>query len=273
MEINGKKYTVGADPEIFVGRNGEFVSAHGLVKGDKRSPLPVYKGAVQVDGLALEFNIDPAESLEEFQSNIDTVQAQLKAMIGDLDFLTSASVTFDEAFVKHIPRENLELGCEPDFDGYVIAPNPRPNGDMLMRTAGGHVHIGGFFASNPMNNMQMGMSAHLAKLLDRTIGVYSVLWDKDDRRRSMYGKAGAFRPKTYGMEYRSLSNAWLFNKDIMAFVYRGVEEALQNMFGERPLDYDMPPPLARMIMDKSDRNHSFFKGNRKAEEILDLVGA
>lgn len=273
MEINGVKYTVGADPEVFVGRDGAFISAHGLVQGTKDKPFPVNKGAVQVDGLALEFNIDPAESFEEFQANIDIVQAQLRSMIGDLDFLQKSTVTFDQNFLKGIPYENLQLGCEPDFSAYDMMPNPRPNGDALMRTAGGHVHIGGFFTNEPHNPEQMGMSGYLSKLLDRTIGIYSILWDRDDQRRQMYGMAGSFRPKPYGMEYRSLSNSWLFNKGIMGFVYRGVEEALQVMFNGKELDYDLPPFLARNIINTSDRGHDFFRGNRRAEEVMDLMGA
>lgn len=64
MQINGKTYTIGADPEVFVGREGQFFSAHGLVPGNKRRPHKVDRGAVQVDGMALEFNIDPASSYE-----------------------------------------------------------------------------------------------------------------------------------------------------------------------------------------------------------------
>jgi hypothetical protein len=100
MEINGKTYTIGADPEVFVGKNNSFVSAHGLVQGTKEAPSPVYKGAVQVDGLALEYNIDPASTPEEFEDNILTVQSQLKSMIGDLDFLETPSVFFSKEFLK-----------------------------------------------------------------------------------------------------------------------------------------------------------------------------
>jgi len=55
------KILVGCDPELFVKKDGVLVSAHGLVQGSKEHPFRVSKGAVQVDGMALEFNIDPAE--------------------------------------------------------------------------------------------------------------------------------------------------------------------------------------------------------------------
>jgi Phage phiEco32-like COOH.NH2 ligase-type 2 len=271
MEINGKTYLVGADPEIFVGKNGQFVSAHGLVKGTKNKPTPVRNGAVQVDGMALEFNIDPAASLQEFETNLDVVQAQLKSMIGDLEFLQTASVTFDDEFVKNVPRANLRLGCEPDFNAYNFMPNPRPNADMNMRTAGGHLHVGGFETNTPHCEAHMGMSARLARYLDRTIGVYSLLWDKDDKRRSLYGAAGAYRPKKYGMEYRTMSNAWLFNPTLRKFVYRGIEEALQYCFGGVECDEEYSAAEIEHIINNSVRNHSFFRRNAKAEALMEMA--
>ena len=56
------KILVGCDPEVFVKQNGVFKSAFGLIKGDKKNPQKIRNGAVQVDGMALEFNIDPAAS-------------------------------------------------------------------------------------------------------------------------------------------------------------------------------------------------------------------
>ena len=62
IEIEAK---VGADPEIFLGdADGGLVSAYGLIKGDKEHPFPVTNGAVQVDGMAAEFNIDPDRDWE-----------------------------------------------------------------------------------------------------------------------------------------------------------------------------------------------------------------
>lgn len=120
------KFYIGSDPEVFVAHKGKFVSAHGLVQGDKWSPQRVDRGAVQVDGMALEFNTDPAEDKESFLSNLQSVQDQLKEMIGDYEFLEQASVTFDQEFIKNVPFENLVLGCMPDFDAYEKAPTVLP---------------------------------------------------------------------------------------------------------------------------------------------------
>lgn len=261
MLVNGRDFTVGADPEVFLGKGGAFVSAHDKLPGDKRNPHKVECGAVQVDGMAAEFNIDPAKDFEQFKNNLDTVQGVLKSMIGDLDFIDDVSVFFDEEFAKKIPDENMMLGCESDFNGWSMMDNNPPEETTMMRTAGGHVHVGGFFTNDVFSDMHFGASARLARTLDETIGVYSVLWDKDDQRRSMYGKAGCFRPKFYGMEYRTLSNKWIFSDKLVRFVYDGVKEALEKMFDP---NYN-PDPEVRFIIDESRRDSHFFQNNPKVK--------
>ena len=76
------KLLIGADPELFVSENGKLVSCHGLLPGTKLNPHRVDKGAVQVDGMAAEFNIDPASNEEEFITNLNTVQNSLRELLG-----------------------------------------------------------------------------------------------------------------------------------------------------------------------------------------------
>lgn len=268
MQIQGKHITLGADPEIFVGRGGQFFSAHDLIPGTKRNPFKVMNGAVQVDGMALEFNIDPSEDYEQFQHNLDSVREQLKAMIGDAEFLDVASVIFSEEFLKGVPYENVQLGCEPDFNGYTNRVNKKPDAMSLMRTAGGHVHIGGFEVTKETQRTHKATMGRLARLMDEEVGVYSILWDKDDVRRSMYGQGGCFRPKVYGMEYRSMSNAWLFNKDIVKTVFDFTVDAVTRFINGD----DVKDTTACEIMNNSDRSHAFFKGSAKAERVMEIMG-
>lgn len=264
MFVNGKKFTIGADPEVFIGDANtlKFRSAHDLLPGTKDNPYRVPNGAVQVDGMAAEFNIDPAEDLESFQENLSSVQQTLQQMIGDNKILNQTSAYFDQEFTKDIPPLNLMLGCDPDYNGWTCDENIKPEADSFMRTAGGHVHIGGFFAEDPFSPEHFETSARLARVLDETIGVYSLLWDEDDDRRTMYGQAGAFRPKTYGMEYRTLSNKWIFDPKLTSFVYRGVKRALGLMFE----GYD-PDEKVRYIINASDRGNAFFKGNPWTKQL------
>ncbi len=265
MHINGKPFQVGADPEIFIGVGSEFVSAHDKIPGNKRKPYPVHKGGVQVDGMAAEFNIDPANSYEEFQENLDTVQGILKEMLGpEYDFLHTATVKFNEDFAEGVPKSALQLGCEPDFNGWTGVENDSPDEATLMRTAGGHVHVGGFATDDLYDFDHYLECARLARILDETLGVYSILWDGDDERRSLYGKAASFRPKSYGMEYRTLSNMWIFNSKLVKFVYTSVEEAL-NKWSDKAYDSDA---TFRYIIDNSDRGNSFFHNNPRVKELI-----
>lgn len=262
--------TVGADPEVFIAKNNMFVSAHDKLPGTKQDPYPVQKGAVQVDGMAAEYNIEPASTEEEFLQNLEAVQKQLLEMLPEYSFIEAPSVMFDEDFLKDIPYEALVLGCEPDFNAYSGHTNPRPLGILPMRTAGGHVHIGGFESDNPFESFHYASMCKLIQLMDEEVGIYSILWDMDDRRREMYGKAGAFRPKTYGVEYRSMSNMWTFNKNLQKFVYRNtIKAVLRFLEGE----VSHIGSRIRRIIDTSDRHHSFFKNNIQAEEVLDLVAS
>lgn len=204
------KFLLGADPEVFVKQGGKHISAHGMIAGTKKAPLPVDKGAVQVDGMALEFNIDPAQTATEFVRNIDTVYNRLKRMIPadcTLDIVPTAY--FDPEYIKSQPEEATELGCDPDFDAWTGTKNPRPNASVDFRTGAGHIHIGWAEDMSLSDPDHFEACCMMVKQLDCSLGILSILWDRDTKRRELYGKLGAFRPKSYGVEYRTLSNSWL----------------------------------------------------------------
>lgn len=267
MEINGMNFTIGADPEIFMSLNGNFVSANDIIPGNKAEPHKVNKGAVQVDGMALEFNIDPANDLDEFMENLEIVQTQLKEMLPQgSDFIKDATVFFDKDFYKRVPQKAKILGCEPDYNAYTMDVNKKPNQKMLLRTAGGHIHIGGFETFYPHDTPHMKLCGRLSRILDETVGIYSVLWDKDTFRRKMYGQAGSFRPKMYGLEYRPLSNAWIFNKNLVSFIYAGVVESLEKFFDPK---YE-PHPECRHIIDQSIQDHPLLN-NRVGNMVRSFI--
>lgn len=233
------KILVGADPELFVTRKGELVSGYGIVPGTKQAPFKVDKGAVQVDGMALEFNIDPAEDEDSFVVNIDTVMAQLKAMVPEHDFSIVPVAHFGAEMIESQPEEAKMLGCDPDFNAWEDgAANPKPDGSFPFRTASGHIHVGWTSDANPFSAEHTAACHGVVKMLDLYLGVPSLLYDKDNLRRSMYGKAGCYRPKTYGVEYRVLSNAWLKDGKLKRWVYRSTIKAVNALINGAE-----PPPV------------------------------
>lgn len=214
---------VGCDPEVFVKQGGIFKSAYGLIKGDKKNPQRVNRGAVQVDGMALEFNIDPAASESEFVLNVQDVYNTMRLMVPGYDVVATPVADFDAAYLKSQPQEALELGCDPDYNAWTHLANPRPDGDRPMRTASGHVHIGWTQDEQKNDPDHIERCEMVVKQLDFYLGLPSLMYDPATRRRSMYGKAGACRFKPYGVEYRTLSNAWLNSKELIAWVYRATQ--------------------------------------------------
>lgn len=225
---------VGADPEVFMAKNGKFFSAHGAIQGDKKNPFKVNKGAVQVDGLALEFNIDPAKNEKEFITNLKTVMQTLGEMVPGYELKAVPVADFDADHMAAQPEEALELGCEPDFNAWKGGEvNPRPNGKVNFRTGAGHVHIGWGKDFDIADPQHIEACCMVVKQLDYYLGLGSLLYDiEGTKRRVMYGGPGAFRAKPYGVEYRVLSNTWLKDEKLMSWVYRmtikGVQELMAN---------------------------------------------
>src|SRR3546814_6487751 len=100
-------------------------------------------GAVQLNGMAVEFDIDPDANEDEFVHHIDTVLYTLKAMIPEqFNVVVSPVAIFDEQHMAEQPVAAKRLGCDPDFDAYEEAVNNPPRQHPVMRTAAGHVHLG-----------------------------------------------------------------------------------------------------------------------------------
>ncbi len=221
--IKIKNRTIGADPELFVeDKNGNIISAEGMIGGTKENPKKISKKghAIQEDNIMVEFNIPPSYSEDEFVSNLNQVEEYLNTMLrlkNNCKLNYNASAELDE---KYLNTEQAKMfGCEPDFNVYLKDINPCPNPNTNLRTCGGHIHIG-------YKNPDFEVSENIVHAMDILLGLPSVELDKDNRRKEMYGLAGCFRPKDYGVEYRSLSNFWLKTNKLKRWVYKKTMEAL-----------------------------------------------
>lgn len=248
----------GADPEMFVRdrKTKKFVSAHTMVPGTKIAPHKVPLGATQYDGVAAEFNIDPANTSTMFVNNIATVIASVKKFIGDHNELVlEPTADFDPSYFDGLPPDVRELGCNPDFNAYTGDQNPSPDTspNPYMRTASGHIHCGwskegaDFDPNDPVHQSDCHT---VAKQMDYALGIMSLLWDPDAKRRTLYGKAGCLRYKKYGMEYRTLSNRWLSSQDLQFYVFGNAHRAMTDLF--EGVNYDeMFKGVAQKIIDEN----------------------
>ena len=222
---------IGTDTELFLRKNGQFVSAHGVIPGSKVNPYPVKKGMVQVDGMAVEFGIDPVKSWPMFKYNINTVLQRMQEMIpDDIEMVIQATATFEKEHMDAQPDEARLLGCDPDYNAYTREENPPPSPASLQRTAGGHLHFGFLDEEKDINDPAlMEDCCKVAIQLDYALGLLGLVHDPDRARMRMYGKPGSFRPKPYGIEYRVLSNFWLSSERMMHRVYHNAKAAFSKL--------------------------------------------
>lgn len=264
-----QRVLVGADPELFMQdkQSGVFVSAHDRVPGTKWQPFKVPFGAIQVDGTALEFNIDPAYTANEFVHNITSVRRTLESYVPGFNVVAEPVATYDEAYFKwEVPSSAQTLGCDPDYNGWTGDQNPRPDpSGKPMRTAAGHIHIGWVDGADINNTAHFDLCCKVSRQMDYYLGIHSLLWDKDGTRRQLYGKAGAFRPKPYGMEYRVLSNRWLNNDNLIRWVYNTVQVGMTDALEDDSWAEDTYGDVAQVII-----NDNIIDWNTNLYEYLDL---
>jgi hypothetical protein len=80
------------------------------------------------------------------------------------------------------------------------------------------------------------------RLMDCVHGLISVTLDRSptaQARRQLYGKAGCFRPTSYGVEYRTLSNFWCRHSDLVRLIYRLTRDCVklyEKGFADKILD-------------------------------------
>lgn len=212
---------LGSDPEVFLQDNaGNPVSSIGYINADKWHPMQIpgmRKGfTLQEDNVTLEYGIPPACSADQFVKHIQAVMEKSKEYLPNLSFSKLSCIIFPEEQMKH-PSAHI-FGCEPDFNAWTCDVNPKPEPPHpLMRSAGGHIHV-----ETKRNALEV------VRNMDLFLGVPSVLMDNGEMRKQLYGKAGAFRAKSYGVEYRTLSNFWIFEEDLIRWVWRNTERAEQS---------------------------------------------
>jgi hypothetical protein len=219
----------GSDAEVFLyDMTNRPFPVCGMVGGTKQQPKPLgLEGYfVQEDNCALEFNIPVCSTREEWTRAFAKASQLLNSAVpGHFRLAADPVAEFDKAFLQ-IPQTRV-FGCEPDFNAWTMDMNATPEvpeGKEGMRTAAAHVHISW---DKPDEEQRIA----LVRASDIFVSLNDVLETGDTSRRLMYGKAGAFRFKEYGIEHRVLSNDWLWTKE--GYIWDRYQNALMylNMGG------------------------------------------
>jgi hypothetical protein len=219
MDKSSVKFRCGADPEVFLqDKSGKPISIIGYINADKWNPRQIPDMpdgfTVQEDNVALEFGVPPATSAEEFIKHIRQVMYKGLEFVPEMKFSTLSCIIFPEDQMNH-PMAHI-FGCEPDFNAWSGGMNKSPKPPHpLMRSAGGHVHV-----------ETKRDALEVVRNMDFFLGVPSILMDKGEERKQMYGKGGAHRVKPYGVEYRTLSNFWIFEDRLIQWVWDNTARAL-----------------------------------------------
>jgi hypothetical protein len=212
--LSSSPILIGADPEFFIGNDKKLIPSCGLIGGDKGAGVPIpgtSNSKWLEDNVAVEINVPPAESGDQFANTIRDAIGNASSALGKMKLhpIFKPALTFRTEDLIH-PKAS-RFGCDPDFCAYDTDQKaPRAcdvNKFQNTRFAGGHVHLS-------FNNRDKIPAYAIAMLMDAFIGLPSLYYDKQDQRRGAYGLAGLYRTKKYsddieGIEYRSLSNFWL----------------------------------------------------------------
>ena len=232
---------IGSDPETFlIDQTGKFISSVGLIGGSKDEPMSIGEGCtVQEDNVTVEFNTPPTNNEDSFVKSINYNLEWITKRANELGLtvMHTPSAVFDD---EQLDSEGAKtFGCDPDFNAWNFSnPNPRPLAkNANLRSAGGHIHI-----EAPELDKE-----ELIKAMDLFVGVPMLEFDKDANRRKLYGKAGAYRPKTYGVEYRTASNAWLQDDDKKRWVFKQTQKAVEFVKAGKQIPDDMGVVIQKAI--------------------------
>jgi hypothetical protein len=230
-----RRFTLGADPEMFLFENNKLIPAYEFLPKKRESADFIFW-----DGFQAEW---------KYSSPIYCQNNLVKATREKMMLLQAkAQKKFPNARlslrnVVRIPKETLEtaldhyveLGCKPSYNAYgmrgIDVINPRT---LPYRFAGGHMHFGTWEGRRPNYK-------GIISTLDAVLGVWGVGAARNldvPVRRQYYGLAGEYRMPTYsvdpefnavayGVEYRTLSNFWLCHPAIMQLTWEIGRQAVR----------------------------------------------
>ena len=237
--------TIGSDVELAVHKQGVPVDVTGMIGGSKHAPIWYENFNLQEDNVNAEYAINPVSSLSDWVDYHSQAIKQIECVLPEgHGILFDATTEYDDL----ISDNSKIFGCDPDMSAWSGRKNqsPSPGKAGNMRTCGGHIHVG-------VDGVD---KASLIKWMDILLGMPSLFMETDRKRRKLYGKAGSYRDKSYGVEYRALSNFWAQTTDGMEWAYnqtmRAVEMSATDMLCHIPNITNIPRSIDRYDLHAAD---------------------
>lgn len=223
QNLQSKVRSIGTDPEIFVfGEKGLIPAFTFLPHKDE---APIENGhKLFWDGFQAEWNYNEGkESVEDLidsvQNAMFALQTQARKHNPTAKLLLQNVVPIEDKLLNELDEVFIMLGCMPSFNAYgQKGLHVKDCRKLKYRFAGGHL-IFGLGKTKPKYR-------DLVKVMDSILGIWSVGAARhidNPIRRQYYGLAGEFRTpkfgKTFGVEYRTLSNFWLASPQLMRMTW------------------------------------------------------
>lgn len=221
--------TMGCDPEIFVVDANDQVIPAWKFLGSKKNPSRTWEYAygeqpMYWDGFQAEFTTYASLTClgyvgDSIAAGIKGVYEAARGFDKKAKLSIQSVLPVDPDLLASESDEHVEFGCMPSYNAYGLSGLPTDGRSCPIRFAGGHIHFGMceslYLRENPETLKR------LVWHLDAIAGVACVSlfenWDNPVRRQ-YYGLPGEYRLPAHGLEYRTLSNAWLAHPLIMNLV-------------------------------------------------------
>lgn len=207
-ELPHSSISFGSDPEFFYVKDGLVVPSTEVVK-------PNSSGVI-TDGFQAEMN--PRSNTCRYLAGKSIASSLAVAAMLGKD--AGAEVSFEGAYViddktwRRTPLQLRRFGCNPTLNAYDDKQKRVTGLREKFRAGGGHIHLG-------IPGLSSESKKEFVKLLDVVVGNTCVMFDIDPNqaiRRKNYGRAGEYREKSYGLEYRVPSNFWLKHYSLWSMV-------------------------------------------------------
>lgn len=250
--------TTSADPEVFLEQNGQIVPGFAVLPA-KTTPAFASEGGglFHEDGFQAEFSPQPWQCHETMIYSLGCVIHDMvtrangpkpqNIQISDLDF-----VELSPELLATGTDAQVALGCDRSENVWGHPPVAIDNARKFpYRMAGGHIHFGTTASAKWFHSR----AERIIKAMDVFCGVPSVALFagiEDDRRRQYYGRAGEFRFQKHGLEYRTLSNAWLKHPALAHLTLNLARGAFRLGTSDWESSFKYDPGLVRHIINEYD---------------------